>query len=480
MTTLPPTLVRPRAHHFIGGEWRPPATGESIPVEDPYRQVIIGTGPAGDASDVEAAVEAATAALPAWSATSPDERAAVIDRLREGIEERLEDFAATWTAEVGIPITTSRAATAGLPVAGLRAVAELTRTMPWSSSIGNSRIIHGPVGVVGAITPWNYPLSQLVTKTAAAFAAGCAVVAKPSEIAPLCAFGFADIVAELGLPPGVFNLVGGDGPSVGAAIARHPGVHAVSFTGSTRTGAAIMAAGAPNITRVCLELGGKSAALVLDEEILERAVTASIASCLRNTGQTCTSLTRLVVPHHLADRATALAASLFEQHVLGDPFDEATTIGPLVSAAQQARVRDFIEQGIAAGARVVVGGAEPVDHPTGWFVQPTVFADVDPSSTIAQEEIFGPVLSIIAVDDIDHAVDVANGVAYGLAGAVWATDLDLAIQVVERIEAGSLTVNGGAFNAAAPYGGLKRSGIGYELGRAGIEEFLTTKVVHLP
>ncbi|MDA3033216.1 MAG: aldehyde dehydrogenase family protein, partial [Actinomycetota bacterium] len=336
-------------------------------------------------------------------------------------------------------------------------------------------------GVVGIITPWNYPLSQIATKTGAALAAGCTVVAKPSEIAPLCAFGFADVVEQAGLPAGVFNIVGGDGPNVGAALASDRRVNAISFTGSTATGAAVMAAAAANITRVCLELGGKSASVVLDAGVLETAVTATAASCLRNSGQTCTSLTRLIVPRSLASNAIALAVDHFSSAVLGDPLDEATTIGPLVSERQRDRVRAFIGDGIRSGATLLLGGAEqPSQTNTGYFVSPTVFAHVDPTSSIAREEIFGPVLSIIVVDDEDEALHVANDVDYGLAGAVWSLDPERAIAFARRMDAGSISVNGGAFNPDAPYGGVKQSGIGYELGRFGIEEFLSTRVLNLP
>lgn len=472
-------MVRQRRHNFIDGQWSTPSRADVIDVENPCTTSIIGCAPSATAADIDMAIDAAHRARRGWAATPADERAAFIDRIREGIEERLEEFATTWTQEVGIPITTARAATGGLPISGLRAIADIARTMPWQEQMSNSRIVHDPIGVVAAITPWNYPLSQIATKTAAALAAGCTVVAKPSEVAPLCAYAFADVVAAAGLPAGVFNLVGGTGIDAGEPLITDARVGAISFTGSTATGRRVMTAAAANITRVCLELGGKSAAVVLDEEILATAIQASIASCLRNSGQTCTSLTRLIVPQHLAAAATELAAELFSAAVVGDPMDERTTIGPLVSAAQRDRVLGYIRKGVESGARLVVGGAGPITDLPGWFVAPTVFADVDPSSVIAQEEIFGPVLSIITVADRAEAIAVANGVDYGLAGSVWASDPDEAVEVAMQIEAGSITVNGGVFNTEAPYGGLKQSGIGYELGRAGIEEFLTTRVLHL-
>lgn len=472
------TISDERRDNLIGGRWQPPTSRRFEEVEDPYRERPIGLAPASTAADVAAAVSAAADAGQQWRTTSGAERADHLDRLRLLLEDRIDEFATCWSREVGIPISVARAATAGLPVTALRTAAELARTLPWDETMGQSRIVQGPVGVVGIITPWNYPLSQIATKTAAALASGCTVVAKPSEIAPLCAFAFADLVDEAGIPAGVFNIVGG-GASAGAALAADPRLGAISFTGSTTTGASVMAAAAQNITRVCLELGGKSATVVLDEGVLVRAMEATVASCLRNSGQTCTSLTRLVVPRPLAGHAVDLAVELADAAKLGDPLDPSTTLGPLVSAAQRTRVWRYIDEGKRSGARMVTGHGRELPE-TGYFVAPTIFTDVDPASPIAQEEIFGPVLSILVVDDEDEAIRVANGVQYGLAGAVWSSDDEHALAVARQMQAGSISVNGGAFNPDAPYGGLKRSGIGYELGRAGIEEFLVTRVLNLP
>ncbi|MFN3257954.1 MAG: aldehyde dehydrogenase family protein [Ilumatobacter sp.] len=468
-----------RRQNLIGGQWQPPANRRYIDVEDPYHERPIGLVPASTADDVDDALAAATAAMPSWSAMSGPERADHLDAVRGALSARVEDFATCWAREVGIPLTVARAATSGLPVAVLESAAALARTMPWDEQLAHSTLVRRPVGVVGVITPWNYPLSQIVIKSTAALAAGCTVIAKPSEVAPLCAFGFADLTVEAGLPPGVFNLVSGDGLQAGSPLAADRRIGAVSFTGSTATGAHVMAAAATNITRVCLELGGKSASLVLDDGVLEAAVESTVASCMRNSGQTCTSLTRLIVKRSFAGEATSLAAELADAYVLGDPLDPATTLGPIISANQLDRVRGYIWAGVRSGATLVTGGADAPPGPDhGYFVKPTVFGDVDPASPIAQEEIFGPVLSIIVVDDDDEAVRVANAVDYGLAGAVWGSDADRAMEIARRLDTGSVSINGGTFNPEAPYGGLKRSGIGYELGRFGIEEFLTTRVLN--
>ncbi|WDZ83794.1 aldehyde dehydrogenase family protein [Micromonospora cathayae] len=461
-----------REANYVDGRWVPPAAGRSLDVENPYTEGVAGRAPLSDATDVAAAVAAADRAFDTWSATPGPERAGHLRALHRAVADRVEDLAATWTAEVGIPLTAARAATAGLPLTVLAQMADLAESAEADQTSGRTIVSRVPIGVVGAITPWNYPLSQLAIKTATALAAGCTVVAKPSEIAPLCAYAFADIVDSVGLPPGVFNLVGGDGPAVGEAIAGDPRVRAVSFTGSTATGRRVMTLAAGNLARVCLELGGKSASLVLDDEVLEQAVRATVASCLRNGGQTCTALTRLVVPRRLADRAVAVAADEMGRVVAGDPTDERTTLGPLVSARQRARVLDFVA---GADADPVYRGTVP--DGSGHFVAPTLFRRVDPGSPLAQEEIFGPVLAVLEVADEDEAVRVANGTPYGLAAAVWHGDHEHALAVARRMVAGSVTVNGGAFDATAPYGGLRHSGLGRELGQAGIDEFLEARAI---
>jgi acyl-CoA reductase-like NAD-dependent aldehyde dehydrogenase len=358
----------------------------------------------------------------------------------------------------------------------LGSIATLLPTYPFEEEIGSSLIVREPIGVVGAITPWNYPLHQVVAKVAPALGAGCTIVLKPSEVAPLSAVLFAEIIDEAGLPPGVFNLVLGTGPVVGEAIAAHPDVDMVSFTGSTRAGRRVSELAAGTIKRVALELGGKSANVILPDADLEKAVKVGIANCFINGGQTCTAQTRMLVDRAHYEQALELARQVAEGYTVGSPDDESTRIGPMVSAAQRERVRGYIEKGIAEGARVVTGGAEPpegLDH--GYYVRPTVFADVAPTMTIAQEEIFGPVLSVIPYDDEDDALRIANDSPYGLSGAVWAGEPERALAFAKRMRTGQVEVNGGRFNPMAPFGGYKQSGNGRELGRFGLEEFLEVK-----
>ncbi len=337
-----------------------------------------------------------------------------------------------------------------------------------------------PVGVVGAITPWNYPLHQLCAKVAPALAAGCSIVAKPSEVTPLSAFVLAEVIDELGLPAGVFNLVTGFGPVVGEAIAAHDGVDMVSFTGSTRAGKLVSEAAAGNVKRVSLELGGKSANVILDDADLQRAVSHGVANCLLNSGQTCSAHTRMLVPRERLEEAEQVAAATAEKMAPGDPFDPSSRIGPLVSDAQRTRVREYIEVGEQEGARIVAGGADAPDGlDTGYFVKPTVFSDVKPDMRIAQEEIFGPVLSILPYDDEDEAAEIANGTIYGLDGGVWSADPDRAVAFAKRMRTGQVQINGATFNPLAPFGGYKQSGHGRELGRFGLEEFLETKSIQL-
>jgi len=344
--------------------------------------------------------------------------------------------------------------------------------------VGNSLIVREPVGVVGAITPWNYPLHQVVCKVAAALAAGCTVVLKPSEVAPLAAYELADVLAEAGLPPGVFNMVSGYGAIVGEAIAAHPDVDMVSFTGSTRAGRRVGALAAETVKRVALELGGKSANVILPDADLTAAVKVGVANAFINSGQTCSAWTRMLVHWDQYDDAVELAVQAAHKYTVGDPFDEGTRLGPLVSAAQRERVIRYINRGQEEGARLVTGGVDaPLDR--GYYVSPTVFAGVAPGMAIEQEEIFGPVLSIIPFGTEDEAVDIANGTPYGLAGAVWAGDEEHATRVARRLRTGQVHINGGSFNPAAPFGGYKQSGVGRELGQLGLEEFLEVKSLHL-
>ncbi len=456
---------------YIGGTWMKPDSADTIEVENPATGEILGTVPAGTESDVDAAVAAARSAFDSWAATPPASRGAALDRLHATLSSRAADIARTVGLELGAPLRIASAVQAGLPLAVLRSYADLALAPHADETIGNSLILHEPVGVVGAITPWNYPLHQVVAKVGAALAAGCTVVLKPSELTPLVAYLLFDAADEAGLPPGVLNLVTGTGPVVGAAIAGHPDVDMVSFTGSTRTGRAIAHAAADRIARVTLELGGKSANVILDDADVTRAVKVGVGNAFLNSGQTCTAWTRMLVDRRRYDEAVSIAAATAAGYTTGDPFDSNTRLGPLVSAAQLSRVQGFLSR---ADARLVAGDFDIPDR--GHFVSPTVFADVSPSSELAQEEIFGPVLSIIPFDGDDEAVAIANNSRYGLAGGVWGSD-DRALAVARRMRTGAVDVNGGAFNPVAPFGGYKQSGIGRELGRYGLAEFQQTKAV---
>ncbi|MGK5696823.1 aldehyde dehydrogenase family protein [Streptomyces sp. URMC 128] len=451
---------------YIQGAWRPAAGQDVIEVVNPADEQVIGMVPAGTAEDVDAAVRAARAALPDWAATPPAERAARLAALRDVLTARADEIAETVTAELGSPLKFSQAVHAAVPIAVAGSYAELAATYAFEEKTGNSVVHHEPVGVVAAITPWNYPLHQIVAKVAPALAAGCTIVVKPAEDTPLVARLFADAVHETGLPAGVFNLVTGLGPVAGQALAEHPGVDLVSFTGSTAVGRRIAAIAAGQVKKVALELGGKSANVILPTADLAKAVNVGVANVMSNSGQTCSAWTRMLVHHDQYDEAVGLAATAAAK------FGE--RIGPVVNAKQQARVRGYIEKGVAEGARLVAGGPE-APREKGYFVSPTVFADVTPDMTIAQEEIFGPVLSILRYEDEEDALRIANGTVYGLAGAVWAGDEAEAVAFARRMETGQVDINGGRFNPLAPFGGYKQSGVGRELGVHGLAEYLQTK-----
>ncbi|MFE4851286.1 aldehyde dehydrogenase family protein [Streptomyces sp. NPDC056689] len=422
--------------------------------------------PAGVAEDVDAAVFAAHEAFPAWAATPPAERAARIAALRDVLVARKDEIAETVTAELGAPLQFSQMVHAGVPILVAGSYAELAASYAFEEKVGNSTVYAEPVGVVGAITPWNYPLHQIVAKVAPALAAGCTVVLKPAEDTPLTAQLFAEAVHEAGIPAGVFNLVTGLGPVAGQALAEHPGVDLVSFTGSTAVGKQIGATAGAAVKRVALELGGKSANVILPSADLAKAVGVGIANVMGNSGQTCSAWTRMLVHTSRYDEAVELAAEAAAKY--GD------RIGPLVNAKQHTRVRGYIEKGVAEGARLVAGGPE-APREQGYFVSPTVFADVTPEMTIAQEEIFGPVVSIIRYEDEGDALRIANGTVYGLAGAVWAADDAEAVAFARRMDTGQVDINGGRFNPLAPFGGYKQSGVGRELGAHGLSEYLQTK-----
>ncbi|MET9134702.1 aldehyde dehydrogenase family protein [Streptomyces antibioticus] len=451
---------------YLDGAWRPAASRDVIEVVDPADERVIAQVPAGGPADVGAAVRAARAALPAWAATPPAERAARLAALRDVLKDRKDEIAETVTAELGAPLAFSQAVHAAVPIAVAASYADLAARHPFEEKVGNSTVLHEPVGVVAAITPWNYPLHQIVAKVAPALAAGCTVVLKPAEDTPLTAQLFAEAVHEAGVPAGVFNLVTGLGPVAGQALAEHPGVDLVSFTGSTAVGRRIAATAGAAIKKVALELGGKSANVILPSADLARAVNVGVANVMSNSGQTCSAWTRMLVHRDQYDEAVTLAAAAAAKY--------ADRIGPLVNAAQRDRVRGYIEKGVGEGARLVAGGpGSPRER--GWFVAPTVFADVTPDMTIAQEEIFGPVLSILRYEDEDDALRIANGTVYGLAGAVWAGEEAEAVAFARRMDTGQVDINGGRFNPLAPFGGYKQSGVGRELGAHGLAEYLQTK-----
>jgi aldehyde dehydrogenase (NAD+) len=461
---------------YIDGAWVPSGGTGTIDVYGAATEEVVGRIPDGVAADVDRAVAAAKAAFGAWSVTAAEERAKHLQRIQEGLMARQAELAELIATEVGMPIRLSGMIQVGLPTAQVGNYAQILRDFAFEEQVGNSLVVKEPIGVVGAITPWNYPLNQIVAKVGAALAAGCTVVLKPSEVAPLNAFVLAEIIDEAGLPAGVFNLVSGVGPVVGEAIAAHPDVDMVSFTGSTRAGKRVAEVAAATVKKVALELGGKSANVILSDADLEKAVSAGVTNCYLNSGQTCTALTRMLVPRDRLAEAEQIAAAKAEKYRVGDPLADGTTLGPLISDVQRDRVRGYISQGIAEGAKLVTGGVEPPEGlEKGYFVRPTVFSEVTPGMTIAQEEIFGPVLSIIPYDTEDEAVEIANGTIYGLAGGVWSGDAAHAEQVARRLRTGQVDINGGMFNPLAPFGGYKQSGVGRENGRLGFEEFLETK-----
>ena len=465
---------------YIDGTWVTPLGTGTADVVDSTTEEVIGRVPLGSPEDVDRAVRAARAAFSDWSQVSPSERAKYTSRIAESLGARMDEIARLIAREVGMPLGLSMLIQAGLPIGTFASQAALVEEIAWEEQVGNSLVVRESVGVVGAITPWNYPLHQIAAKVAPALAAGCTIVLKPSEVAPLNAFVLAEVIHDVGLPPGVFNLVSGTGPVAGEAIAAHGDIDMVSFTGSTRAGRRVSELAAASIKRVALELGGKSANVILEGANLEKAVATGVTMCFLNSGQTCSALTRMVVPRARLSEVEAIAKREAEAAVPGSPFDDGTRLGPLVSATQRDRVRGYIEKGVAEGAKLVTGGAEPPDGlGTGFFVRPTVFSEVRSDMTIAQEEIFGPVLAILPYDTEEEAIAIANDSDYGLAGAVWAADPERAKRVARRMRTGQVDINGGSFNPQAPFGGFKRSGHGRELGKFGLEEFLEIKSLQL-
>jgi aldehyde dehydrogenase (NAD+) len=468
---------------LINGAWVPASSTNSIEVIDSITEEVMATIPAGTASDVDAAAQAAAAAFESWSALPVEERAKYMSRIGDSLAARMDEIATTISRETGMAKWLSQLVQVGLPINSFKQAAAIAEGYSFEETVGNSLIVREPIGVVGCITPWNYPLHQIAAKVAFAMAAGCTVVLKPSEVAPVDAFILAEIIQEVGLPAGVFNLVTGYGPEVGTAMSAHPLIDMMSFTGSTRAGRSVAQTGAETVKKVALELGGKSANIMLDDlsaEQFAKAVADGVGKAFLNSGQTCSALTRMLVPRTRLAEAEKVAAEAAEKMVVGDPFAEGTNLGPLASAAQRDRVQNFIQIGIDQGGKVITGGlGAPEGCTTGFYVRPTIFSEVTPEMTLAQEEIFGPVLVMMPYDTEEDAVAIANGVVYGLAGGVWSGDKDRAVKVARRLRTGQVEVNGGAFNPNAPFGGYKQSGVGREYGRHGFEEFLEIKSMQL-
>ncbi|WP_239346728.1 aldehyde dehydrogenase family protein [Frankia sp. CiP3] len=465
---------------YLGGAWRAPSGSGTIEVIEAATEETIGVVPAGEVADITAAVMAARGAFERWSATPRSDRIALLRMIADGLEARGAALATLMSREVGTPLVTSERIQVGLAVSVIRSTADVAERLPLEERIGSSLVLRVAAGVVGAITPWNYPLYQLAAKVAPALAAGCTVVAKPSSVAPFAAFALADVAHEAGLPAGVLNIVTGRGPVAGEALASHPEVDLVSLTGSTAAGARVAQLAGPGIKRLTLELGGKSAFILCPGADLGRAVTSAVRGCFVNNGQTCSATTRLLVPHELLEEVEERLVALVEAQVVGDPLDPATTIGPVASAAQARSVASYLDKARHEGT-VLVGGPGPVPGlDRGYFVRPTVVSRLRNDAVLAREEIFGPVLAVIPVADADEAVAAANDSDYGLSGAVFAADEAAAIAVARRLRTGQVAINGGRFSVLAPFGGFRRSGVGRELGEHGLAEYVELMSLQLP
>lgn len=463
---------------YIGGSWRRPQDVGAIDVINPTTEEVMGRIPTASVAHVDEAVAAAGVAFDAWSTTPVRERAKFCTAISAGILARGDELAMLITAELGMPLAQSRRIQVDRPAATFASMEALIDKITWQERIGSSLITREPVGVVAAITPWNFPLHQIAAKVAPAIAAGCTVVLKPSHIAPLNAFLLAEIIDDAGLPDGVFNLVTGPGESVGEALVSHDRVDMVTFTGSTRAGRRVSELASRTVKPVALELGGKSANVILDDADIEAAITDGLGKCFINSGQTCSALTRMLVPREYIGQAERIAAAAAQNWTVGNPFAPDTQLGPLVSAAQRDVVREYIEIGVADGAKLIVGGSEPPDGlDRGYFIRPTIFSNVANSMRIAVDEIFGPVLAMIPYDGESHAIEIANDTPYGLSGGVWSGSDERAVDVARRLRTGQVSINGGPFNLMAPFGGYKQSGHGRELGRFGLEEFLQVKAM---
>ena len=463
---------------YINGQWSSPAVAATLPVVNPATEEVVAHVVRGSAEDVDRAVAAARAAFAGWSATHPEARARVLGKIHELILERKEALAQALSLEMGAAISFARSMQVPLAAEHVRVARDLLGSYRFQTVENGTAIEREPIGVCGLITPWNWPLYQITAKVAPALAAGCTVVLKPSELSPLSALLFAQLVRDAGLPPGVFNLVNGSGPEVGAAIAAHPDIDMISITGSNRAGALVAQAAAPTVKRVTQELGGKSPNLLLPDADFAKAVPLGVMSAFRNVGQSCSAPTRMLVPKNRLAEVEALAAATVDAIIVGDPQLEETQLGPIANEAQFNRVQTMIEAGLNEGAKLVCGGPGRVPgFDKGFYTRPTVFSEVGSAMRIAQEEIFGPVLCIIAYETIDEAVAIANDTVYGLGAHVQGQDLNLARAVASRIRAGQVHLNYPAWNPMAPFGGYKRSGNGREYGVHGFEEYLETKAI---
>lgn len=462
--------------HYIRGSWVEAESLQTFAIEDSSTEEIIATVRGGTSREAAKAVQSAKDAWPAWAALPRTTRSLYLEKIAAGLEARAEEIAIAISREVGTPIKISRAVQVKPPIWHWKNFAKLVQNFTWDEKVGNSLVLREPIGVVACITPWNFPLSQVTLKVAGALAAGCTVVLKPSEMAPLSAMILAEVIHTAGLPPGVFNLVNGQGVDVGEELARNPQVDMVSFTGSTRAGKRVAELASQSVKRVALELGGKSASLILHDADLEAAVKGTISSCFLNSGQTCSAYTRMLVPDSKYEEIKLLVQTTVKKFTTGSALDERCKLGPVISAAQRNRVIDFIQLGISEGAEVIAGGISQSSHGRGYFVEPTVLR-IKPDDTLAHEEIFGPVLVVLTYADEEDAIRIANSTIYGLAGAVWGADEEHALAVAKRLQTGQVDINGAPFNAHAPFGGYKQSGNGRENGRYGLEEFLEYKSV---
>jgi aldehyde dehydrogenase (NAD+) len=464
---------------YINGEWVDPAESKNmLDVINPSNEEVIGSIAMGSAADVDKAVIAAKDAFDTFSQTSVEERLALLGRIVEVYKSKYDEIAETISSEMGAPLSLSKAAQAATGLGHFAQAIEILQDFEWEETKGKTVIRKEPIGVVGMITPWNWPINQIACKVAPALAAGCTMILKPTEIAPLNAILFAQILDEAGVPAGVFNLVNGDGLSVGEAMSCHPGIDMMSFTGSTRAGIAVAKGAADTVKRVAQELGGKSANVILDDADFESAVSGGAAHCFNNSGQSCNAPTRMLVPQSRHDEAKEIAKRQAQKTKVGDPFDADTVNGPVVSEMQFNKIQGLIEKGIKEGAELVVGGpGKPEGLNAGYFVRPTVFANVNNDMTIAREEVFGPVLSILPYQNEEEAIEIANDTEYGLYGYVSSGDVERAKKVANRIRAGSVAINGSSADFTAPFGGYKQSGNGREWGPFGFDEFLEIKAV---